>query len=126
MSKVSKARLVKLVFNHPWEFSKAEFVHKIGQVGIVCGMDQTDFVEHCHLKFADGMTGVFLGEEVEDASSEGDEVFESAEELLAAHPNAVQLVCIKEIQIAQVEDDMGRVHQFISHDYKNWRGTILS
>ena len=126
MSKVSRARLVKLIINHPWEFGRAEFVHKIGQVGIVYGIDQTDFVFHTHLKFADGMTGVFLDEEIEDVSSEGDEVFESTAELRAAYLNIKLLVCIKEVQIAQVKDDMGRVHQFISHDHKNWRGAILS
>ena len=126
MSKVSRARLVKLIINHRWEFGKAEFVHKIGQVGVVYGMDQTGFVFHTHLKFADGMTGVFLDEEIEDVSSEGDEVFESTEELHTAYPNVELLVRIREIQIAQVEDDMGRVHQFISHDCKNWRGAIVS
>ena len=66
MSIVSKARLIKLVFNHPWEFSKAEFVPKIGQVGEVFAIDQTDFVFHNHIRFTDDMVGVFLDEEIEE------------------------------------------------------------
>ena len=114
MSKVSKARLIKLIIDRTWDFGRAQFVHKIGEVGIVCGMDQTDFVSHTHLKFADGMTGVFLDEEIEDVSSDGDEVFESTKELRTAYSNIELLVCIKEVQIAQVKDDTGRGHQFIS------------